>query len=338
MDIHEYQAKELLAGFGVAIPRGGVAYSPEQAVYRASEIGGDRWAGKAQIHSRARGKAGEALKKLLHLQADKARLVTPDGEKEVPASMVRVGDLVAEATGESKVDARARVARGQGVLAEGLTQGQAQALAANFRLLNKAPLRLGVLPTIGPVRLSRFLAAFQSDYPGIEVTVEEGPLGGLTQRLADGKLDIAVLSSPVPLGDEFRTTLLYAERYVVALPPEHRLQHRNAIKLADLSGEAYVDRLSCELREMVMAVCGERKVELYARFRSEREDWVQGMVLGNLGFAFMPEYSITVAGLPVRPLIEPTVERQVMAVTVPGRPHSPAREAFMRALKSHKWP
>jgi malate-CoA ligase subunit beta len=35
MDIHEYQAKELLAGFGVAIPRGGVAYSPEQAVYRA---------------------------------------------------------------------------------------------------------------------------------------------------------------------------------------------------------------------------------------------------------------------------------------------------------------
>ena len=40
MDIHEYQAKELLAGFGVAIPRGVVAYSPEQAVYRASEIGG----------------------------------------------------------------------------------------------------------------------------------------------------------------------------------------------------------------------------------------------------------------------------------------------------------
>src|SRR5256714_14310352 len=58
MDIHEYQAKELLAGFGVAIPRGGVAYSPEQAVYRASEMGGARWAGKAQIHSGARGKAG----------------------------------------------------------------------------------------------------------------------------------------------------------------------------------------------------------------------------------------------------------------------------------------
>jgi malate-CoA ligase subunit beta len=58
VDIHEYQAKELLANFGVAVPRGGVAYSAEQAVYRAAEIGGSRWAVKAQIHSGARGKAG----------------------------------------------------------------------------------------------------------------------------------------------------------------------------------------------------------------------------------------------------------------------------------------
>jgi len=58
MDIHEYQAKELLSKFGVPIPRGGVAFSPEQATYRAAEIGGNKWVVKAQIHSGARGKAG----------------------------------------------------------------------------------------------------------------------------------------------------------------------------------------------------------------------------------------------------------------------------------------
>ena len=58
MDIHEYQAKELLSNFGVPIPRGGLAYSPEQATYRAAEIGGSKWVVKAQIHSGARGKAG----------------------------------------------------------------------------------------------------------------------------------------------------------------------------------------------------------------------------------------------------------------------------------------
>lgn len=58
MDIHEYQAKELLRDYGVTIPAGGLAYSPEQAQYRAVEIGGDKWVVKAQIHSGARGKAG----------------------------------------------------------------------------------------------------------------------------------------------------------------------------------------------------------------------------------------------------------------------------------------
>ena len=50
MDIHEYQAKELLSGFGVNVPRGGVAYSPEQAVYVATELvpeGGRRRVGLA---------------------------------------------------------------------------------------------------------------------------------------------------------------------------------------------------------------------------------------------------------------------------------------------------
>jgi len=58
MEIHEYQAKELLADFGVPVPRGGLAYSPEQAAYRATEIGGHQWVVKAQIHSGGRGKAG----------------------------------------------------------------------------------------------------------------------------------------------------------------------------------------------------------------------------------------------------------------------------------------
>jgi succinyl-CoA synthetase beta subunit len=58
MDIHEYQAKEILARFGVAVPHGGLAYSPEQAAYRARELGGNRWIVKAQVHAGGRGKAG----------------------------------------------------------------------------------------------------------------------------------------------------------------------------------------------------------------------------------------------------------------------------------------
>ena len=58
MDIHEYQAKKILAGFGVTIPRGGIVYSPENAENKARELGGTKWVVKAQVHSGARGKAG----------------------------------------------------------------------------------------------------------------------------------------------------------------------------------------------------------------------------------------------------------------------------------------
>ncbi|GJE40623.1 malate--CoA ligase subunit beta [Methylobacterium persicinum] len=58
MDVHEYQAKELLASFGVAVPKGAIAFSQDQAVYAATELGGSFWAVKAQIHAGARGKAG----------------------------------------------------------------------------------------------------------------------------------------------------------------------------------------------------------------------------------------------------------------------------------------
>ncbi len=58
MNIHEYQAKELLAKYGVAVPRGGVVYTAPEAEAVAKELGGPVWVVKAQIHAGGRGKGG----------------------------------------------------------------------------------------------------------------------------------------------------------------------------------------------------------------------------------------------------------------------------------------
>ena len=58
MNIHEYQAKSLLAKYGVPVPRGGVAYTPKEAEKVATDLGGPVWVVKAQIHAGGRGKAG----------------------------------------------------------------------------------------------------------------------------------------------------------------------------------------------------------------------------------------------------------------------------------------
>jgi succinyl-CoA synthetase beta subunit len=58
MNLHEYQAKEILAAHGVAVPRGAVARSGEEAVAAAAGLGGSLWVVKAQVHAGGRGKAG----------------------------------------------------------------------------------------------------------------------------------------------------------------------------------------------------------------------------------------------------------------------------------------
>jgi len=58
MNLHEYQAKQILANYGVAVPQGRVAASADEALAAAQALGGSLWVVKAQVHAGGRGKAG----------------------------------------------------------------------------------------------------------------------------------------------------------------------------------------------------------------------------------------------------------------------------------------
>jgi len=58
MNLHEYQSKKIFAEYGIPVPQGAVAFSPEEAVAAAGRLGGSVWVVKAQVHAGGRGKAG----------------------------------------------------------------------------------------------------------------------------------------------------------------------------------------------------------------------------------------------------------------------------------------
>ncbi len=60
MNLHEYQAKEIFARYGIQVPQGSLAISPEQARAAAKALGGDRFVVKAQVHAGGRGKDSPA--------------------------------------------------------------------------------------------------------------------------------------------------------------------------------------------------------------------------------------------------------------------------------------
>lgn len=103
MDIHEYQSKEILAELGVPVPRGGIAFTPEQAAFRCRELGGGRCVVKAQVHSGGRGAAGGVI---LCTTAEEARdfaktlLGTSLVTKQTDASGKRVDRLWIEEASE----------------------------------------------------------------------------------------------------------------------------------------------------------------------------------------------------------------------------------------------
>ena len=214
----------------------------------------------------------------------------------------------------------------------------ATSTARSFLRLDDAPLRLGVMCTIGPLRFMGFLNHFHREHPGIELSVIEGTTAQLTDSLVNGMLDVAVMAQPKPFDDRFTARALYRESFVVAFPRGHAFESAEAVRIRDIKGEAYLSRMNCEYQDFFDYLCAQYDVDVMEAHRSEREDWIQAMVIAGLGICFMPEYSATLPGLPMRKLTDPGVERAVSLVSVAERPLSAPVEALVSSAASFDWP
>lgn len=106
MNIHEYQAKSVLREYGAPVPRGVAAFSPDEAVKAANELGGGLWVVKAQIHAGGRGKAGgvKVVKSIDDVKKEAARMLgstlvthqTGPSGKEVRRLYIEEGAAIAK--------------------------------------------------------------------------------------------------------------------------------------------------------------------------------------------------------------------------------------------------
>lgn len=206
--------------------------------------------------------------------------------------------------------------------------------AKSLKTLTEGQLRLGIMCTIGPGRLVPLLNTFKTCNPGIELVVSDATGILLQQQLLDGDLDVAIFDLPDGIDERLAARPLFSERILVAIAPNHPFCQKNAVRLVDLGGERYVNRVNCEFIDYLAGLLRERQLQTLKTFRSDRDDWVQAMVMAGLGFGLLPESVVSMPGLVTRPLIEPEVTRTINLVTVRGRPHSPTVAAFVRAVGS----
>jgi len=167
----------------------------------------------------------------------------------------------------------------------------AKSTAKRFLQMGNAPINLGVMCSVGPIRFMSFLAEFHTTHPGCDVTLVEGVPGRLAELLLDGALDLAVMAQPEAFSHRLEVRALYHERFCVAFPMGHRFREKNRVRVTDVAGETYLAWINCEYQDYLNERCREQGFAPRIGFRSEREDWIQTMVAAGFGICFIPEFS-----------------------------------------------
>jgi DNA-binding transcriptional LysR family regulator len=219
----------------------------------------------------------------------------------------------------------------------------AQAEAARVRAksvgkMKNVELKLCAMCTLSPTLLADFIVGFRQANPGVDLNVTDGAVKQVLQQLSAGEREIAVLGHPTEIDDRFHALPLYRENYVAVLPMQHRLANQKEILVADLDNEPYVSRINCDLADFADEQFAKQGVQIKVVFKSERDDWVLGMIRSGMGWGFFPENFAFPSDVAVRPIVSPEFTRTVSLVTVRGRPFSPAVGAFVKAARSFAWP
>ena len=208
--------------------------------------------------------------------------------------------------------------------------------AENFQNLKDAPLRLGMMCTIGPSRLLNFFVNLHQALPGVEVILKEEAGHALVDSMLAGELDLAMVGLP-KLPERFDSHFLFSERYVVTFAPGHRFETMESVPVQELVNEDYLVRANCEFPDHLEAAIGNGEVKVKVVYEAEREDWIQALVAAGLGCSVMPESLLMIPGIMTKSMVEPVLERDVKLTWVAGRRFSPAVKSFINLVKSYDW-
>jgi len=153
------------------------------------------------------------------------------------------------------------------------------------------PLRLGVIPTIGPFLLPRLMPALRAAFPDLRLFLREDLTARLVERLAANRLDALLVALPCDCGGG-ETVPLARDEFLLALPPGHPLAARDRVPVAALAAERLLllEEGHC-LREQALAVCG-RLAGRPDEFAATSLHTLVQMVAGGLGVTLLPASAV----------------------------------------------
>lgn len=205
-----------------------------------------------------------------------------------------------------------------------------EAAAAEAKPPFFGPVRLGVIPTVGPYALPFICPALERAFPGLELPIREAPTGELLAGLDAGRIDVAILAALPAMAGRYATERLYREPFLVALPRANRLAARSELCGDDLAGERLLllDDGHC-LRDQALAVCNRRAEQTGgADYRATSLETLRQLVAAGAGVTILPALAGPGEDSPrlvVRPMTGEGAERTIVLA---WRQSDPRAEAY----------
>lgn len=154
------------------------------------------------------------------------------------------------------------------------------------------PLKLGVIPTIGPFLLPQVLPSIRKRYPQLELYLIEDQSARLVERLNSGEIDAAILALPYDLG-LLESASFWRETFCVAFPKDHRLSQGGAIRSVKLPSDELLmlEEGHC-MRDHALSACHLSKLQHSATFQGTSLYTLIEMVAGGQGITFLPQMAV----------------------------------------------
>ncbi|MFM2042341.1 MAG: hypothetical protein RLY86_917 [Pseudomonadota bacterium] len=208
---------------------------------------------------------------------------------------------------------------------------EAEAKAARDPL--QGPMKLGVIPTLGPYLMPLVFGPLAAALPKLEIELWEDVTDTVLSRLRSRQLDAALIATPVE--EELLDIPLFTEPFVAALPQNHRLVAQETVCEADLADDLLVLADGHCLRDQTLAACGRLDGQAGA-FRAASLETLVNMVAAGYGTTLIPGLAAaTMAGrdMVLRQVRGPA-SRTLRLVARPTFPRRPAVEAMADVIKA----
>ncbi|EBA16394.1 Putative LysR-family transcriptional activator [Roseobacter sp. SK209-2-6] len=214
---------------------------------------------------------------------------------------------------------------------------RAERLASRIAKAETACIRIAIMCTIDPGMVGRCLAQFQQDNPALAIELLDFTAATIQEALLNGKVDVAIIGSPVEAVPRLRTYELFQENMVVSCGAQNRLAHRESIPLKMMAEFPYIDRLRCEFREMILSTVDRNDLSLNVVASSEREDWIKSLLAQDHGISIMPASSAISANLKSVTLQDHDLLRSVYLTIPSGREDHPSVQALIKHARTYNW-